>query len=98
MFQIFNDFDLLMEEVHRDRHIDGDGASLANRFPIRFILFDNFTDCCRFMDDLVHLPNCQVQRVEYWMDNEYPDTFLTHNRLAEKIRKMILEICLEIIF
>lgn len=91
MFQIFDDFDLLMEQVHRDRHIDGDGASLANRFPIRFILFDNFTDCCRFMDDLVHLPNCQIQRVEYWMDDEYPDTFLTHNRLAEKIRKMILE-------
>lgn len=90
MFQIFDDFDLLMEEVHRDRHIDGDGASLANRFPVRFILFDNFTDCCRFMEDLVHLPNCQVQRVEYWMDEEYPDTFLTHNRLAENIRKMIL--------
>lgn len=89
MFKTFDNLEDLLEEVHHDRNIEGEGASTANRFPVRFVLFDNFRDCCAFVEDLAHLPNMQIQRIEDWMDSEYPDTMITHQRLADNIRDMI---------
>ena len=89
MLKIFTSMETLLWEVQADRHIEGDGASTANRFPVRFVLFDNFRDCCTFVDDCLHLPNIAIQRLEDWMDNEYPDQFRSHKFIADKILKLI---------
>jgi len=90
MFQTFNTLEELIGRVIDDREITGEGAATADRFPVRFVLFDNFRDCCDFVDELFHIGNIQIDRLEQWMDPEYPDTMLTHKRLADQIHKLIL--------
>ena len=89
MLKIFTNIEALLWEVQADRHIEGDGASTANRFPVRFVLFDNFRDCCAFVDDCLHLPNIAIQRIDDWMDSEYPDQFRSHKFIADKILNLI---------
>lgn len=89
MLKTFTSLESLLWEVHADRNIEGDGASTANRFPVRFVLFDNFRDCCSFVEDIAHLPHIAIQRIEDWMDEEYPDTFVSHDKLAKKILNLI---------
>lgn len=89
MLKTFNTLESLLAEVHHDRQIEGEGAYTANRFPVRFVLFDNFRDCCAFIEDMAHLPNVQILRMEKWMDSEYPDTMLTHLCLADNVRQTI---------
>lgn len=91
MFKTFETLDDLMVEVNKDRTIEGEGASTANRFPVRFVLFDNFRDCCSFVNELSHLPNLAMQRLEEWMDSDYPDTMLTHLNLEKHIQSLIKE-------
>ena len=89
MFETFTNFEKLLWNVRADRNIEGDSASTANRFPVRFVLFDNFRDCCMFVEDISHLPNINIQRLEDWMDEEYPDIFIPHDKLAKKILQLI---------
>lgn len=89
MFITFTNYDELLWNVRTDRNIEGDSASTANRFPVRFVLFDNFRDCCMFVEDISHLPNINIQRLEDWMDEEYPDIFIPHDKLAKKILQLI---------
>lgn len=89
MQKTFTSLESLLWEVHADRNIEGDGASTANRFPVRFVLFDNFRDCCSFVEDIAHLPHIAIQRIEDWMDKEYPDTFVPHDKLAKKLLNLI---------
>lgn len=89
MLKTFSNFEELLWTVHADRNIEGEGASTANRFPVRFVLFDNFRDCCMFVEDISHLPNINIQRLEDWMDEEYPDVFIPHDKLARKILQLI---------
>ena len=89
MFKTFTNLDELLAEVHKDRQLEGDGAGTANRFPVRFVLFDNFRDCCDFVEEISHLPHIAIQRIEDWMDEEYPDVFLPHDKLANKILNLI---------
>lgn len=91
MLKTFTSLESLLWEVHADRHIEGDGASTANRFPVRFVLFDNFRDCSTFVEDCLHLPNIAIQRIEDWMDEEYPDQFISHKFIADKILQLIQE-------
>lgn len=91
MLKTFTSLESLLWEVHADRNIEGDGASTANRFPVRFVLFDNFRDCSTFVDDCLHLPNIAIQRIEDWMDEEYPDQFRSHKFIADKILQLIQE-------
>ncbi|MCD8306337.1 MAG: BREX-4 system phosphatase PglZ [Prevotella sp.] len=90
MFRTFTNFEDLLKAVEADRNIRGEGASTANRFPVRFVLFDNFRDCCKLVEHISrHLPNINVQRIEDWMDKEYPDVFMPHDKLARKILQLI---------
>ena len=89
MFKTFTDIEELLKEVYADCKIEGDGAGTANRFPIRFVLFDNFPDCCRFVENILYLPHIAIQRIEDWMDDEYPDVFLPHDKLAKKILRKL---------
>lgn len=94
MYKTFNQYDELINEVRHDQTFIGEGSATADRFPVRFVLFDNFHDCCRFVYDMLHgdgTPICQITRVEHWMDEDYPDTMLTHDKLARKIKQLISE-------
>ena len=49
-FKTIASFEELKALVEEDKNINGLGAATANRYPIRFVLFDNFHDSFEFVD------------------------------------------------
>ena len=72
-----------MQAVERDKNATGVNAFTANRYPIRFVLFDNFRDCYEFVS---RQANVFFQGIDLWLNTEYPDVIVTHSDLATKIR------------
>jgi len=89
MFESFDDLDKLKQAVLHDRTFTGEGSATADRFPVRFVLFDNFRDCCAFVGELMQLGDIQIRHIVDWMDPEYPDTMISHKRLADRIKDLI---------
>ena len=52
MFYQFENLRELMTALEDDRRAGGAGASTRDRFPVRLVLFDNFRDCCAFIEEL----------------------------------------------
>ena len=94
MFKTFEQYEDLMAEVRLDQRLEGEGASTADRFPIRFVLFDNFRDCCHFVRDMLHdsdNPICQIVRMESWMDKDYPNSLLSRDKIVKELKLLVKE-------
>ena len=90
MLKKFDTLKQLMDEVQGDLTITSSETSNADRYPIRFILFDNFRDCILFIEEMFKiLQHLTIHRIDDWMDHEYPDTMITHKALAEMISGLI---------
>ena len=48
MYKEFHDIEELYAEVAADKTISGANAYRLNRYPIRFVMFDNFRDAYDF--------------------------------------------------
>lgn len=83
MFQTFDNMEALMQAVEKDKNATGPVSYTANRYPIRFVLFDNFRDCYEFVS---RQANVFFQSIDLWLNPEYPDVIVTHSDLATKIR------------
>ena len=83
MFQTFDNMEALMLAVEKDKNATGPAAYTANRYPIRFVLFDNFRDCYEFVS---RQANVFFQSIDLWLNSDYPDVIVTHSDLATKIR------------
>lgn len=89
MLKEFDNIDALMKEVERDKNAsEGSSAFTANRYPVRFVLFDNFRDCREFVS---RQTGCSTlfQGIDLWLDPDYPDVMVTHSILAEKIKEFV---------
>lgn len=75
--------------VEEDKNINGMGAATANRYPIRFVLFDNFHDSFEFVMYLQGECGVAVQSVDKWIDKDYPDLMITYQELSEHIADYI---------
>ncbi len=84
MLKFFNDIESLMVAVEQDKNISGSGSFIANRYPVRFVLFDNFRDCYDFVSRQT-AKQVFFQSIDLWMSPNYPDSIVTHSRLAEQI-------------
>ncbi len=80
----FTHFDDLINFVKADKEISGATAGTANRFPVRFVLFDNFQDSYRFVSH-IQACGCRFKSVKDWLDTNYPDTILTYSELSNSI-------------
>ena len=89
MYSEFNTFEELKTQVITDRESTGLDVSTRNRYPIRFVLFDNFRDCSLFVDFVQTETNAIVQSVDKWIDKDYPDLMITHAELATQIKEHI---------
>ena len=78
-----------MTALDDDRCQKGVGASTRDRFPVRLLLFDNFRDCCSFIEEQQNRIPMTFVSIDKWMDEEYPDTLITHTTLERKIRETI---------
>lgn len=89
MYKECNSFDELKTIILKDKQSTGMDASTRNRYPIRFVLFDNFCDCSMFVDFAQLELGALVQSVDNWIDNNYPDLIITHAELAKRIKEHI---------
>lgn len=89
MYKEVKYFDELKNLVLEDKQSIGLGVDMRNRYPIRFVLFDNFRDCSLFVDFLQEDMGATVQSVDKWIDSNYPDLMITHTELAQRIEEHI---------
>lgn len=89
MFKRFYHIDELKQWVAEDKQAKGVGASTLDRYPIRFVLFDNFRDCYDFVDFLQSERGAHVESVDQWIDSNYPDLMITCVELADRIAEHI---------
>ena len=87
MQQTFNTLDELIAAVKADKKIIGAGAYTANRYPVRFVLFDNFRDQYGFILKMVD--STRKVCIEEWIGEEYPDIILTYSRLADILESIM---------
>lgn len=88
MYKEFASLHDLCQEMEADKNWTGAESSLRNRYPIRFVLFENFGD----FDEFVQV--CQdhdvyVQGIEKWMDDGQDDKLITYSRLADLFEQYI---------
>lgn len=80
----------LLELVELDKKEDRN-SFLRDRYPLRFILFDNFNDSFKFVDSMYALKGLSVELkgIEDWIDSNYPDLFITYTTLIQQIKEFI---------
>lgn len=87
MYKAFQNIEDLISAAKEDKVIEGAGAYSANRFPVRFVLFDNFCDCYEFVSRMAE--HTHVVRINNWMDKDYPDVMTTYSKLSTLITDML---------
>lgn len=90
MYKSFTSLDELFSHLTEDKNWSGAEAGLHNRYPIRFVLFDNFAD---FNEFIVNRPEgIYKYSIESMLDPESPDSFLTYTELSKDIRSFTKKI------
>lgn len=89
MYNEYKSFEELRSIVLNDKESTGMDVSTRNRYPIRFVLFDNFRDCSQFVDFVQSEIGAMVYSVDKWIDADYPDLMITHTELAMRIKEHI---------
>lgn len=78
----FESYDDLLAEIKRDMD---DGEPLRCRYPIRFIMLNNFNVYTRFAQDLAFL-GVQALNLEELLPEDQPDGWITTDDLSKAIR------------
>lgn len=87
MYADFYNIDDLFKAVKEDKQADGVNSSTPNRFPLRFVLFDNFRDSYAFIIRMMQDMKVSIKEVQDWLNPEYPDYIISHTRLADEMGK-----------
>lgn len=85
MYQEFISQELLQQAVIEDKDVTGPMSATANRYPFRFVLFDNFKEAYSFVDFLTNNRHCNFFSVTNWCDSDYPDSMITQSALSSHI-------------
>ena len=81
MYKDFASLEDLCHEIEVDKNWTGAESSLRNRYPIRFVLFENFVDFGEFVR-VCQDHNVYVQSIENWMWEGQDDKLITYSQLA----------------
>ena len=88
MLKSFVNIDELFAAIDTDKTYDGVNSGTANRFPVRFVLFDNFRDSYDFISRMSDM-DIKIQSVDQWMNPQYDDMFISRIELANRIANHI---------
>lgn len=84
MYKSFTSLDELFAHLTEEKNWTGAEVGLHNRYPFRFVLFDNFAD---FNEFIVNRPaGIYKYSLETLLDEEDPDGFLSYTELSRDIR------------
>lgn len=81
MYKEFDSMEDLYHEIEVDKYWTGAESSLRNRYPIRFVLFENFGDFGNFVQ-VCQDHDVYVQSIEKWMKDGQEDKLITYSQLA----------------
>lgn len=81
MYKEFGSLQDLYKEIEIDKHWTGAESSLRNRYPIRFVMFENFGDFAGFVQ-VCQEHNVYLQSIEGWMKEGQNDKLITYSQLA----------------
>lgn len=86
-YRVFTEMSELLAYAKEDKHSEGAGSAQRNRYPIRFVLFENFTDFYEFVNSINSAFPEEVYTlgVEKWIDRDLSDTLITSNELGRQI-------------
>ena len=88
MYKVFETLDELYKEIEEDKNWTGAESALRNRYPLRFVLFENFSDFNEFVLECSN-HNVYVQGIDKWMADEYDDQLITYSQLAMRFEEYV---------
>ena len=84
MYRSFTSLDDLFAYIKEDKEWTGANAAQHNRYPIRFILFENFADYNEF---IINRPSgIYKYALDSLVDAEFPDVFISYTELSKDIQ------------
>ena len=83
MYTTFNTLEELCQAIDTDKHWTGAESALRDRYPMRFVLFEDFTDFYAFTGACQNL-GVFVQSIEGWLPEGQDDLLLTYSQLADR--------------
>lgn len=89
MYQYYTNIEDLLTMVKSDKSCSGVQSATLNRYPVRFVLFDNFRDSRNFVTTIQNEMGCMVKNINEWMDDEFADRMLTYSKLAHHIEEFV---------
>lgn len=92
MYNKVDSLDALFELIKQDKEANGPNYSTRDRYPIRFVLFDNFKDQYQFILRMIGERQVLQDSIHNWIDANYPDILITHVRLAKEIDNLIKDL------
>lgn len=90
MFWSFNTLEDLFAHIKEDKEWTGANAAHHNRYPVRFVLFDNFADFNQFIND--RPDGIYMRSIDKMLDSNSPDEFLSYTELSKEIRAFVKKI------
>lgn len=90
MYNSFGTLEELFAHIAEDKNWTGANVAQHNRYPVRFVLFDNFADFNRFIID--RPTNIYKQSIDALLDTNNPDEFLSYTELSNTICDFIKRI------
>ena len=88
MYKEFDTIENLYQWMEEDKNWVGAEANQFNRYPLRFVLFENFQDFRAFADECQN-HNVFVQSMEGWMAEGCDDQMLTNSQLARRFKEYV---------
>ena len=88
MYRVFDSLERLYAEMAEDKNWKGAESTLRNRYPLRFVLFENFSDFHDFVDKC-SCHHVYVQSLEGWMPDGCDEQLITYSQLAQWIEDYV---------
>lgn len=90
MHKSFASLDELFGYIQEDKERQGANSSLHNRYPVRFVLFENFVD---FNEFITNRPEGIFKyALDTLLEDGYPDTIVSYSALAQEIKSMVAKL------
>lgn len=90
MYKSFTSLQDLFDHIKEDKEWTGANAAHHNRYPVRFVLFDNFADFNEFINE--RPAGIYKHSIDTMLDPLWPDTFLSNTELSKEIRAFVKQI------
>lgn len=87
MHKSFTSIEDLFAHIKEDKNWTGANAAQYNRYPVRYVLFDNFADFYEFINE--RPVGIYKHSIDTLLNHDWPDTFLSNTELSKEVRAFV---------